>query len=214
MFHRLLVSAVVLVGLVGLPAEARPGGGRGGAQRGMRAGHCSSRQGPALRQGCQTGQRGRIANRFGRGGNFDRGCDSQQNFGRQRLRGPRGQGPERCGTPQPGSNWGDGDRRWGRQQGLSRRPGGCTPNGNGFPANPGQAEGPGNPATSVGGPPNSGWPGMPGDWGPPELPGNSGPHGNNGVGNGIDPQPPGNPPVNDGPGTGPGNPGRRGGRFR
>jgi hypothetical protein len=32
---------------------------------------------------------------------------------------------------------------------------------------------------------------------------------NNGVGNGVDPQPPGNPPVNDGPGTGPGNPGRR-----
>jgi len=31
--------------------------------------------------------------------------------------------------------------------------------------------------------------------------------GNNGVGNGVDPQPPGNPPVNDGPGTGPGNPG-------
>ena len=30
--------------------------------------------------------------------------------------------------------------------------------------------------------------------------------GNNGVGNGLDPQPPGNPPVNDGPGTGPGNP--------
>jgi hypothetical protein len=38
-----------------------------------------------------------------------------------------------------------------------------------------------------------------------------GPKGNNGVGNGYDPQPPGNPPVNDGPGTGPGNPGRRGG---
>jgi hypothetical protein len=35
--------------------------------------------------------------------------------------------------------------------------------------------------------------------------------GNNGVGNGIDPQPPGNPPVNDGPGTGPGNPGNKGG---
>jgi len=33
--------------------------------------------------------------------------------------------------------------------------------------------------------------------------------GNNGVGNGIDPQPPGNPPVNDGQGTGPGNPGNR-----
>ena len=31
--------------------------------------------------------------------------------------------------------------------------------------------------------------------------------GNNGVGNGIDPQPPGNPPVNDGTGTGPGDPG-------
>ena len=35
------------------------------------------------------------------------------------------------------------------------------------------------------------------------------PKGNNGVGNGEDPQPPGNPPVNDGPGTGPGSPGRR-----
>jgi hypothetical protein len=35
--------------------------------------------------------------------------------------------------------------------------------------------------------------------------------GNNGVGNGVDPQPPGNPPVNYGPGTGPGNPGNKGG---
>jgi hypothetical protein len=34
--------------------------------------------------------------------------------------------------------------------------------------------------------------------------------GNNGVGNGLDPQPPGDPPVNDGPGTSPGNPGNRG----
>ena len=34
-------------------------------------------------------------------------------------------------------------------------------------------------------------------------------HGNNGVGNGEDPQPPGNPPINDGPGTGPGNPGNK-----
>ena len=34
-------------------------------------------------------------------------------------------------------------------------------------------------------------------------------HGNNGVGNGLDPQPPGNPPINDGPGTSPGNPGAR-----
>jgi hypothetical protein len=33
--------------------------------------------------------------------------------------------------------------------------------------------------------------------------------GNNGVGNGWDPQPPGNPPINDGPGSGPGNPGHR-----
>jgi len=40
------------------------------------------------------------------------------------------------------------------------------------------------------------------------------PHGNNGVGNGIDPQPPGNPPINDGPGTGPGNPGNRGGAHK
>jgi hypothetical protein len=31
--------------------------------------------------------------------------------------------------------------------------------------------------------------------------------GNNGVGNGDDPQPPGNPPMNDGPDSGPGNPG-------
>jgi two-component system, OmpR family, sensor kinase len=37
-----------------------------------------------------------------------------------------------------------------------------------------------------------------------------GPKGNNGLGNGIDPQPPGNPPVNDGPGFRPGNPGNRG----
>jgi hypothetical protein len=29
--------------------------------------------------------------------------------------------------------------------------------------------------------------------------------GNNGIGNGVDPQPPGNPPVNDGPGEQPGN---------
>lgn len=34
--------------------------------------------------------------------------------------------------------------------------------------------------------------------------------GNNGVGNGDDPQPPGNPKMNDGPGTGPGNPGSNG----
>lgn len=37
-------------------------------------------------------------------------------------------------------------------------------------------------------------------------------HGNNGVGNGVDPAPPGNPPVNDGSGTGPGNPGNKGGK--
>lgn len=36
--------------------------------------------------------------------------------------------------------------------------------------------------------------------------------GNNGVGNGEDPQPPGNPPINDGEGSFPGNPGNRGGR--
>ena len=41
--------------------------------------------------------------------------------------------------------------------------------------------------------------------------GGKGPKGNNGVGNGYDPQPPGNPPINDGPGTGPGNPGNKGG---
>jgi hypothetical protein len=33
--------------------------------------------------------------------------------------------------------------------------------------------------------------------------------GNNGVGNGLDPQPPGNPPINDGLGTSPGNPGNK-----
>ena len=37
------------------------------------------------------------------------------------------------------------------------------------------------------------------------------PKGNNGVGNGLDPQPPGNPPINDGPGTSPGDPGNKGG---
>lgn len=35
--------------------------------------------------------------------------------------------------------------------------------------------------------------------------------GNNGVGNGIDPAPPGEPPLNDGEGTGPGSPGNQGG---
>jgi hypothetical protein len=35
--------------------------------------------------------------------------------------------------------------------------------------------------------------------------------GNNGVGNGLDPQPPGNPPINDGTGTAPGDPGNAGG---
>jgi hypothetical protein len=39
-------------------------------------------------------------------------------------------------------------------------------------------------------------------------------HGNNGVGNGEDPQPPGNPPINDGPGTSPGNPGNKGGAHK
>lgn len=34
--------------------------------------------------------------------------------------------------------------------------------------------------------------------------------GNNGVGNGYDGQPPGNPPINDGTGTAPGAPGNRG----
>ncbi len=37
------------------------------------------------------------------------------------------------------------------------------------------------------------------------------PKGNNGVGNGEDGQPPGDPPVNDGPGTAPGSPGNKGG---
>jgi len=37
------------------------------------------------------------------------------------------------------------------------------------------------------------------------------PKGNNGLGNGVDGQPPGNPPINDGPGTSPGNPGNQGG---
>src|SRR5262245_24449134 len=36
-----------------------------------------------------------------------------------------------------------------------------------------------------------------------------GPKGNNGVGNGLDPQPRGNPPANDGPGTTPGSPGNQ-----
>jgi hypothetical protein len=38
--------------------------------------------------------------------------------------------------------------------------------------------------------------------------------GNNGVGNGQDPQPPGNPPQNDGAGTGKGNPGNKGGKKK
>jgi hypothetical protein len=41
--------------------------------------------------------------------------------------------------------------------------------------------------------------------------GNDTPKGNNGVGNGEDGQPPGDPKVNDGAGTGPGSPGSKGG---
>ena len=44
---------------------------------------------------------------------------------------------------------------------------------------------------------------------PRDEPERNQPKGNNGVGNGEDPQPPGNPPVNDGENTGPGNPGNR-----
>ena len=35
------------------------------------------------------------------------------------------------------------------------------------------------------------------------------PNGNNGVGNGVDPQPPGSPPINDGAGSSPGSPAAR-----
>jgi hypothetical protein len=55
---------------------------------------------------------------------------------------------------------------------------------------------------------------VPGD-GPPPPPkkpgaeGRSKEKGNNGVGNGEDPQPPGKAPVNDGPGSGPGKPDRK-----
>ncbi len=45
----------------------------------------------------------------------------------------------------------------------------------------------------------------------PKCPPCKKPKGNNGVGNGEDPQPPGNPPVNDGDGTSPGDRGNRGG---
>lgn len=38
--------------------------------------------------------------------------------------------------------------------------------------------------------------------------------GNNGVGNSQDPQPPGNPPLNDGPASGSGNPGRKFRKFK
>jgi hypothetical protein len=44
----------------------------------------------------------------------------------------------------------------------------------------------------------------------PGAPGST-PNGNNGVGNGPDPQPPGNPPPNDQGGATPGNPGNQGG---
>lgn len=46
----------------------------------------------------------------------------------------------------------------------------------------------------------------------PTFASNGSGRGNNGVGNGLDPQPPGNPPINDGEGTSPGNPGNRRGR--
>ena len=39
-------------------------------------------------------------------------------------------------------------------------------------------------------------------------------NGNNGLGNGVDPQPPGNPPLNDGAGSEPGNPGKKFKKFK
>jgi hypothetical protein len=47
-----------------------------------------------------------------------------------------------------------------------------------------------------------------------DAPPRKGEKGNNGVGNGEDPQPPGKAPVNDGPGDKPGAPGRKGGEKR
>jgi len=44
---------------------------------------------------------------------------------------------------------------------------------------------------------------------PRDEAGKNRPKGNNGVGNGEDPQPPGDPRINDGEGTGPGNPGNK-----
>ncbi|HEY3324537.1 MAG TPA: PA14 domain-containing protein [Planctomycetota bacterium] len=70
------------------------------------------------------------------------------------------------------------------------------------PVNDGAGTGPGNPGNQGGTPSNSG--GASNGQG-------QGSKGNNGVGNGVDPAPPGNPPVNDGAGTGPGNPGNKGG---
>lgn len=85
--------------------------------------------------------------------------------------------------------------------------------GNGIDPQP-----PGNPRVNDG--PGTG-PGNPGNKGGPGVHsvvkansggnGKGGPKGNNGVGNGIDPQPPGNPRVNDGVGTRPGSPGNKGG---
>jgi hypothetical protein len=46
----------------------------------------------------------------------------------------------------------------------------------------------------------------------PAFAGSGSGRGNNGLGNGEDPQPWGNPPVNDGPGTSPGNPGNNHGK--
>lgn len=80
------------------------------------------------------------------------------------------------------------------------------------PINDGPGTGPGNPGNQGGGNTRPGDPtGGGGNGNSPGgcCGGNTVVHGNNGVGNGEDPQPPGNPPINDGPGTGPGNPGNK-----
>lgn len=110
--------------------------------------------------------------------------------GRQVGQEPRRHGPRKearaCGQEQRPQNGGF-------HQGMKQV--GCAhkDKGRGKPANqPGQCVGKGKK-------------------GPPQVAQGPRPHGNNGVGNGFDPQPPGNPPINDGRGAFPGNPGNRGG---
>ena len=193
-----LCTSLALLALLAESADAgkpRAGGGVGGCvgknPRGGGGGKVAGgKQGPGgcLGQGKRGPAGGKVAQRRG-GKQGPGGCVGQRKGGKGQAgmgRPQKGQGPGGCvGKQGKGGGKNGGAVGRGQQQcGQAACGGGKGPGGR------------------VGkGCKQAGKPGQP-------------PRGNNGVGNGRDPQPPGNPPVNDGANAGPGQPGNRGGAFR